>query len=368
MKKIEYEKIIEILKPKETDLITESKKNFLTNITINFNDNYYVTIKGKIPLDLANILYQKYKNQNYGIRIIGKHPQSNPDDYFKEDENQDKYIEGYEIEKKEGLIIFLLELKNYYTKKNNLLELENKTINKIIALITSELIKESSLSISTYQWMSEDSINRTDFYETVGRTQIKTADQIFRKTIEEFDKTINPYASNLSIQELEKIETYLNNLDVNITLYNATGGIERPNCVTLNISDKKTNNHVAHYRNPDGFSYQLHYKIEEEQYLSIIHNYQTTHCKESDKGETIEIHYFGDDLTKNFNIKYNITKNLIQTNFKETKKITEEQKKFILEELKKAIEYAQTITINNMIKQDSFAQAINNKTKKKIKH
>lgn len=127
------------------------------NLEISFNKSF-VTVNGKIPLEVANELYNKYDNQKYGIRLNGLMNNPNPLDNAIDDkyiitlinlqrknlntnqfikrgklakkellrrDNKDKYISSYHIDTKEGFITFIDEMITYLDNKDN-----NKTFIK----------------------------------------------------------------------------------------------------------------------------------------------------------------------------------------------------------------------------------------------
>jgi len=124
-----------------------------SNLDFYYSSASYVIVKGRIPFEVANNIYLKYPNNEYGIRVKGQTINEVPfywaiDDQFKEDldrleydDNGDckdvdlvneilsnlrkrtstsKYIDFYHIDTKDGLKIFVIEMRAYYAKKNNI--------------------------------------------------------------------------------------------------------------------------------------------------------------------------------------------------------------------------------------------------------
>ena len=147
---------------------TREEVHYWNNLAIWFGGSYYTIVKGRIPLEVANIIYQKYPGNPYGIRVDGgcddwipiehatdeKYEQDilNIDldeDYhsqwknarrnFMRRNNGNKYLTTYHIDSKEGLLIFLTEIKDYYLRKNNLPETEVEKYDELIAKITSKI-------------------------------------------------------------------------------------------------------------------------------------------------------------------------------------------------------------------------------------
>ena len=81
--------------------------------------------------------------------------------------NDNKYIETYHIDSKEGLIIFLTELKDYYARKQGLRETEVQRYDEIISTVSSEILKQVNPSITNYDWMRADEQYGEIFLNTI---------------------------------------------------------------------------------------------------------------------------------------------------------------------------------------------------------
>ena len=123
MYQIEYNKVREIVK---------LDKSF-NNISIKFGETYYAIVRGNIPLEVANIIYEKYPGNPYGIRINGGCDDWNPNKV---------HPHYYHIDSKEGLIVFITEMKDYYARQNGLPETEVQKYNKYLALVNEEILKK----------------------------------------------------------------------------------------------------------------------------------------------------------------------------------------------------------------------------------
>ena len=366
--------------------------HFWNNIAIYFGGSYYTVIRGKVPLEVANIIYEKYPNNPHGIRIDGGCSDYIPivhatDDQYKKEiqkyidqhlgtdeyiarckksrrnmlrrKNENKYIETYHIDSKEGLIILLTELKDYYARKQGLCETEVQRYDEIISTISAEILKKVNPSITTYDWMGADEKYGESFLNIIARDKHTPFGHAFREIVDQFDRTINPYI-NEDI-ELDSIDNYLQKVNISANTYNEEDGKYRKNCCSMTIKAKDGESEVRYYRSPNGFSYQLMYVLGPKEYLTVLHYFTDKEDKESDKGEHIYINYFGENSKQEIDLRYNITQGLSGETYKEKTPITPEQMTFVYDELVKAIGLASTITIHNMKKKGYSKKLVSSK-------
>lgn len=344
---------------------------FWNNIEIYFGGSYYAVINGKIPLKVANTIYKKYPNNPYGIRIDGGCIDYIPiehavDDKFKKEvgkgnfekrrkellkrKNKKKYIEVYHIDSKEGLIILLSELKDYYARKQGLPEIEVKRYNEIESNVSSEILKKVNPDITTCKWMEgADTYNHERFLNTVSQDNSTPFQIVFRRAIDQFDKTVNPYI-NEDI-ELDSIDNYLQRVNISANTYDMEDDKYRENCCCMEIKEKNGKNRVVYYRSPNGFSYQLKYILGPGEYFEVIHYFKSNGNKESDLGEHIYINHSIDSKTV-CNLRYNITQGLFGESYKDKVPVTSDIMVFVYDQLQKATKLASTITIDNMKKKE----------------
>ena len=110
-----------------------------------------------------------------------------------------------------------------------------------------------------------------------------------------------------------------------------------------------------------GFSFELSYKLGDEQYLDVSHEFITTGNYESDKGEVILISYYGDNIKNETYIMFNITNGKVGEIYKDKVPANMEQISFVYDELLKATKLASEITTEKMIKMHDVKQIkINN--------
>ena len=311
MNKLEYNKVVDVV-----DI-----KRYLTDkfdINVYFNDSYYTVVEG-IP-----------ERINSQLRLLG-----NMDSYLiKEIKGRDEYT--YKIGTKEGLIIFLEELINGLYKENVL------DYKEILTQVNNNLLKEIKPNINNAEWLKNDQ----NYINGIKKSSKTTFERELRTTIDEFDRTVNPFLDT-SI-ELDNIENYLDKVNISVNNFSTLNIKKRDNCCDMYITDLKTNNKVAYFRTVDGFSYNLNYSLGENEKLSVMHYYTSKKRNSEENGEIIIINYYTPDSSKQF--YYNITKDIAGTVNGEKRRVYVAQKEYVYSELLNAISLAKTITLDNMQK------------------
>lgn len=113
---------------------------------------YFTIVNGKTPKELAKLIKSKYDNNKYKIRVEGNHEDYEP--------TGDVYT--YHIDTIEGLVAYLIETKNYYSKtQTNPDELEN-----ILDLIYKKILENVNPQLNIYDWML-DRDNRKEYFKRV---------------------------------------------------------------------------------------------------------------------------------------------------------------------------------------------------------
>lgn len=198
------------------------------------------------------------------------------------------------------------------------------------------------------------------FFQTVSSNEKTSFGKEFRKAVDDFDKTINPFI-NQDI-ELDEVGSYIKKVNISANTYDSkdNDGMMRKNCCGMHITDLESGNKVIFYRNFDGFSYQLQYTLGEDQYLDVLHYYSTRETDDNDKGEFIAINYWGDNIPQKIDIRYNLTKGIAGSTYGQKTPIIPDQEKFVYDELLKAIELASSITLDNMKKKGIPKQLLPN--------
>lgn len=353
------------------------------NVIMYFGGSDYAIVAGKIPLEVADIIYEKYPNNPYGIRIDGGCSDYIPNEYavdeqFEEEtfelidqsletaeyeakykeaserllerSKDNKYIKVYHIDSKEGFIILLTELKDYYARKKGLAETEVQKYDEILAMVTAGMLKKVKPDITTYDWMAGAGHCGERFLDDVEREKQTPFGKSCREIIEQFDRTVNPYINDDI--ELDSIDKYLQKVSIGASVHDEEYGQHRKDCCRMTIKSKDGNGEVGYYRSPRGFSYQLMYALGSEEYLSVVHYFSDSACFQEDRDEHIFIEYFGDNVKQKVDLRYNITQGLAGETYGSKFPVTSEQIAFVYDELVKATEFASKVTIDNMRKNE----------------
>lgn len=332
-------KYMNVYNPLSTVMNNEGKTEVAhhwSGLTINFSGTYYAVVKGKIPFEVAEIIYEKYPDNKYGIRVNGNNEKTKPNDWAMTDDNDNKYIKTYHIDTKEGLLIFLTEMMDYQARKLNVKELTVQKYDEILARISINILETANPVISAKEWMQNEA------------AQIKENSVVdeFRKKILEFDEMVNPF-----INKKNKFSD-LDYTKVGISAYRGTKN-ERPNCGYLVITDLNNNkNRTFNYREPDSFSFKVSYISDDNKLVTVNHYAKKDNCK-TDIGEFIHINYFDEEKNENIiDLQLDISSLMIDPTYKEKSQVTIKQIDFVYNELLKGIAHASSITIDNMTKKN----------------
>ena len=93
---------------------TSEEVHYWNNLAIFFGGSYYTIVNGRIPLEVANIIYQKYPDNPYDIRVDGGCKDWNPIDRATDDKYEkdiQKYVEE-QLEEQIGVDEYLSKCKN----------------------------------------------------------------------------------------------------------------------------------------------------------------------------------------------------------------------------------------------------------------
>ena len=300
-------------------------------------------IRGKIPFEVAETIYEKYPNNIHGIRVAGGNSDWNPKNFV-----HGNYLSTYHIDTKEGLVIFILEMMDFYNRKHNEFGMETKRYDKIMERITNDLLNNINPYISNNNWMMADKTNYQDYFDSLLKEKNTFAGEYLRMLLNQYDKTINPFL-NYDIT-LDNMENYIQKVTISGKGFDSLNGIERNNCAELYITDLNNQNKASYLREPTGLNYILNYKLDTNNHLYTNHTYSNKSSNPNNQGELFWIDCYGDNPREE--IVYNLTKGLIGTYYGEKRLITMNDIAYLCHELEKIIEYASSVTINNMIKQE----------------
>lgn len=365
MNRLEFNTVLKVLGVKQvkTEIYPGHEEYFykFNNLTISFCcGTYYAAVSGKIPMEVANIIYEKYPDNPYKIRVAGGQEGWNPKDWSLNGE----YIDTYHIDTKEGLLIFFLEMFDYQSRKNNLPENYGKLYQQFLNDISRVLIHEIKPEISLDEWMKDAKsffkVN-SDSYELYLKTKEDEEcdiDKEIRKLLRKFDYAVNPFQRyNDWFKDTDDI---FEKIKINAFLFDKEDGMERENCARMSLTDIESQNFVRYLRNPDGFNYSLNYDCSLDENFEFFHYFSNHSSNKVNNGEFILVRLYKDNEFF-LDMEYNLSNKTISLVHKESFPITLKQKQFIKEKLIEAINYASDITINKTKNKEK------NKTKKLIK-
>ena len=170
---------------------------------------------------------------------------------------------------------------------------------------------------------------------------------------------VNPFTKDDI--ELDEIGNYLRKVviagDTEVNGYNYKDNKDRKGCCFLRIADINTDNKTIYHRDPDGFLFGLRYMLDDKQYFEVEHGFTTT-ADVPNRGEIIEINYWGDNLENEIDLILNLTNGKIGERYGDRTSATPEQIEFVYNELLKATSYASKITVENMEKKPATKQRV----------
>lgn len=288
-----------------------------------YYDNGSVKIRGKIPYYFGEYLENKYELYKYGIVIDNGSlviEEAIDDLYDENDEygreklilrkNKNKYNKCYSISSRNGLVLFLLEMNEFEKNKRNT-DKCNIDLGKKIDEIDNYLIDKSNLYISNKEWLKGDRKFINSFNSG------NEIDRRIRYMVNEFDRAIltNIKSSNFSVEPYDsKI-------------------MKRKNCIKLSYEDSL--NKLYYYRTGEGFSYQMVCEIGLNRYLYFSH-YYTKRGFNDNRGEILELMYYGDNMKYKKDLLYNLTNCTIGSKYEYKVKANKKQKEYIYSEIKNA--------------------------------
>ena len=372
MNKFELKGVLKYFNVDDSQTTIEMKDNKPTEV-FHFNglnihlepDNFAVDgpaaiIEGKIPSEVVRTLRVKSPGNNYSIFPLG----TNDDSVISENIKRNKYINQIDIYSYEGLIIFLLELSDYYNRKSaekngGLYIYPQLNYKEVIAEVTKHLIADMNPCITAYDWMQLDQENRSFYNEGVRRNRKNQSYTKLRIALNRFDSTINPFwvLGNKDLIDGIDFNNFLDNVVVSAcTEYENN----RAYCGYLFITDASDTDNATNYmRCSDGFSYELESRLDSENdddnHIYVNHYYSTEESETA--GENLTIIYYSSDRTPIKKINVNLTSQKIEiitgrgdldVTYSSNRKKTEEIINWIVEQLQIASNYAKKVTTANL--------------------
>ena len=286
MNKFELDKTMECFGYKKSGTYNIGEQKF-------YHDGRYFTIvNGKTPKELAQLIYEKYDNNKYKIRVDGNNEHCYP--------IKDVYI--YHIDTIEGLVAFLLETKNYYSKE----EQNEYEMEVILNSIYQKILENVNPKLKVYDWMAKENI---DFK--------------LRKKIEDFDKVVSPFCN-------KAINVKDNNFIVHGNMYNEENW--------FSLTDKESKVSLSTIRLKNGFVLKL--------YIPTDVSYEIAyHCFDEDGEEVAFEKYIDGELSRK---EYNLTHDTFGECYEEKHKATNEDKEYVIKNLEKYTEFAKGVVNKNI--------------------
>lgn len=411
MTNLEFEEVIKVISKQNPTLLQPSKVAsamscyYIGSIEISCNKSpiktQLVEINGKIPLEVAKTIYEKYSNPRYGIKIsqtaypLNFNP--NPVDYAVDEvyekeihhyqmqgpevlaknkkralerlhqrPEKNKYIKRYLISTKEGLIAVITELEKYLAKeerKRHLfankiisltdvlaekskedLETSDRKRKEISEAVLKNILEKTHPELSTQDWLNELQENQTIFSELLEIEDSNKEYQKLKEALDNFDKAINPYM-NEEIQ-LKEIKEYQENIVIEADYDSSNKKI------SIKISNPKEkaaefySRVVQTVKSLEGISYTIEYDYGDGSALLMKHEYSIR------QGEVLTINrYLYNCITQR--TVYNITNGTIKTLGNEEIKVDANMQETITTDVLTATSLATSITTNNMAKKSN---------------
>ncbi len=319
MNKFELDKTMEYFGYKKSDSYT------VGNLTFYHDGRYFTIVKGKTPKELANLIYKKYDNNKYLIRVDG-----NNENYIP---TGDTYT--YHIDTIEGLVAYLIETKNYYSKKQtNPNELEN-----ILDSIYKKILENVSPQLNIYDWML-DRDNRKEYFKRL-LSNNTYLDFKLRKQIELFDNMINPFANNIH--------------DINDSKFIVCGYGYLEDESWFTLTDKESGVVFSTIRSKDGFVLNLHIPTDTLYEIDVYHYFDKN-------GEELAFEKYDESgLTR---IEYNLRNETFGEHYGEKHKVTIKDKNFVINALNKYITLARSVVSKNIQGKVNTENSVLKKVKK----
>lgn len=278
-----------------------------THYCLYHSGKYYAIVEGRTPYELALLIREKYDNNIYKIRVNGNHQSEYP--------KCDVY--EYHIDTLEGLVVFLLETRNYYSMQQNVDEEIDRTLNSLY----KNLLRRVDTKTSVYDWMFQQE-NGLIFFKTVLSTD-SYLDFRLRKKIETFDNVVNPFCNKtLNIDD--------NNFAVFVDNYQRSD--------SFGLIDKDTGISLITRRKKNSFSLQLHIPTKSPFQIDVYHYFDSD-------GELIIF----DDYSENglSRMEYNLTNETFDEHYGEKKQVTRANKEFVIRTLDEYIDIVKNIIMKN---------------------
>ena len=366
MNKIEFKEVLNVMGIKDKKNLADVSAEVyeFCGLDICFSGTFYTKVLGKVPLDLANYIFDTYPNRYYHIRVAGGAESFIPNDWaqdaqleedndleaFKMRTDTDKYVKTYHIDTKEGLLIFLLEVKDYYLRKSSEEAVEVQKYDELLNIVNDSLLEKAKLDITREIWMRGCKKCFPQYMLTLERNSNPLVSKLLTK-LDEFDNIVNPFTRDDI--DLDIAAELFKSRMMSIKPFIEKDGVKRDNCLEMSISLDGGKSTVCYYRNPEGFSYQVHSFPSnlDDNTFTFIHYYSDILDEDYSIGNVI----FFSDKKDGFvrSIRYSLTTNKFKIGALPEMDATPDILAFLYSSLLEAIELGKTITVDNMCKKDN---------------
>ena len=269
---------------------------------------YFTGVYGNIPRDLAKLIYEKYDNNKYKIRVEGAHENAIPVGN----------VRTYHVDTIEGLVALILELKNYKIK-----DVSSEELEEALQLIYKKILKSVDADVSVYDWML-DRENRKEYFKTLFEHNT-LLDLRLRKKIVEFDNVVNPF--------------YNNQLDMDDNSF-IVNGIKCTNGESrYSLTDKESGISLYTNKSENGFVVKLFVPSESNE-ICIYHYYDGREEKVA-----FEKYDYSNGITR---LEYNMTNDTFGKAHEDKNYVKVEDKKFVIKSLEEYITITKGIVSKNI--------------------
>ena len=306
------------------------------NMRISGSDSYYTIVHGEIPLEVADTIYKKYPKNQYSIRVCGNGDYENPRDWA-----HNGFIGGYHIDTKEGVLIFIEEMRDYKLRRLGLPETEVQKYDEQIALVNSNILSSFNGIYSAHDWMQETR-HKEAYNKLVEQDKKSQVWSSFRNLLEEFDMAVNPFLDKNF--ELDDPNNY--SKKVEIDAFSGFNGFGEPvhsfTITQLSGDDSEEKSFTNYCLDSNGFSFKLEYAFPDKRRLIVVHTHYGAN------NEFVSITY-GADFGEPY-YQLNLYDKTVKMPYEVTSGVDEGSIRTFTDELGKAIQYAKKITIESMRK------------------
>ena len=224
-------------------------------------------IARNIPMEVAEIIYQKYQAKPLNIAVCGYGQNTDPKEY-----DDFGFLPYYSIDTYEGVIVFLSELKDYYARKEGLESTYADQYDELLSKVTENILAKSYPHVTSFNWMQSN--QNKDKYNLYLRRSLKNKSVTkLRAALMEFEKAVNPY--EIIDGTFDKPVNYLKRIKVSaLPFTQLIGRNKKEECLQLTIKEIDGNDSYTYTRrDADGFYYVLKYVFPYCETIEVIYSY-----------------------------------------------------------------------------------------------